>query len=135
MSSKVLTNMSLTVKRRGFVCLVLFVLSLSFSLMATNTMMGDSSMTSMDHTMSQMDSDSHDMSSHCASILADHCGGMSSDHKHQSCMDTHCSSFSSLLVSYHSNLGDITSIQTILESKSYVSTYPNTPYFPPIIIS
>ena len=143
MSSIELTNMSSTAKRRGFVCLVLFVLSLFSSLMTTNNMMAASSMTTMDHTMSQMHSEPHNMSSHCTSDMQNHCGSVLAEHDYQNCMnscmenciDSHCSSFSGLLVSYRSHLDKIHSAQTILKSEPYASTLSNTPYIPPIIFS
>lgn len=139
MSPFVLNNVSLSARKHGFVCLLLFVLSLFSTVLASNSMMfSASNMVSMEtHQMSDMSS--HDMSSKsgssCMSSAASDCGGLSSDHNHQDCMDNHCSNFSSFLSSYHSDSVNLSSIQTILASESYVSTYPNTPYFPPIVIS
>lgn len=139
MSSFVLNNVSLSARKHGFVCLLLFVLSLFSMAMATNSMMlSTSNMMPMEaHTMSG--ESVHDMSSEsdasCMPSVASGCSGLSSDHNHQNCLDNHCSSFSSLLVSYHSDSENLSFVHTVIPFESYVSTYPNTPYFPPIIIS
>ncbi|MBU1295026.1 hypothetical protein [Marinomonas sp.] len=139
MPSFVLNNISISARKHGFVCLLLFVLSLFSMAMATNSMMSPSSnMMSMEaHTMSDLSV--HHMSSEefssCASTSADECSSLTSEHNHQNCMDNHCSSFSGLLVSYHSDSDNISSVHTTLSSEFYVSTHPNTPYFPPIVIS
>ncbi|SBS29150.1 hypothetical protein MSP8886_01456 [Marinomonas spartinae] len=139
MPSFVLNNISISARKHGFVCLLLFVLSLFSMAMATNSMMSPSSnMMSMEaHTMSDLSV--HHMSSEevssCASTSADECSSLTSEHNHQNCMDNHCSNFSALLVSYHSYSDKITSVHTALLSEFYVSTHPNTPYFPPIVIS
>ncbi|WP_152531149.1 hypothetical protein [Marinomonas profundimaris] len=135
----VLNNVSLSARKHGIVCLLLFVLSLFSMAMATNSMMSSASnMMSMEtHQMSDMSA--HDMSSNsdssCMSAAVDDCSSLTSEHNHQNCMDNHCSSFSSLLVSYHSDSDNISSVHTTLPSESYVSTHPNTPYFPPIVLS
>ncbi|PJE54637.1 hypothetical protein [Marinomonas sp. BSi20584] len=139
MPSFVLNNISISARKHGFVCLLLFVLSLFSMAMATNSMMSPSSnMMSMEaHTMSDLSV--HHMSSEevssCAPTSADECSSQTSEHNHQNCMDNHCSSFSGLLVSYHSDSDNISSVHTTLSSEFYVSTHPNTPYFPPIVIS
>ena len=141
MPSFVLNNISMSARKHGFVCLLLFVLSLFSMAMATNSMMSPSSnMMSMEHHAHVMsESSAHDMSSDeassCVSALVDECGSLTSEHNHQNCMDNHCSSFSGLLVSYHSYSDKITSVHTALLSEFYDSTHPNTPYFPPIVIS
>ena len=139
MPSFFLNNISISAIKHGFVCLLLFVLSLFSMAMATNSMMSPfSNMMSME-AYTKSDLSAHDMSSDevssCASTSADECSSLTSKHDHQNCMDNHCSSFSGLLVSYHSYSDNITSVHTALPSEFYDSTHPNTPYFPPIVIS
>ncbi|MBJ7539913.1 hypothetical protein [Marinomonas transparens] len=127
----VLSNVCLSVRKHGFVCLLLFVLSLFSTVMAANSMMSPptSNMSSMQ---------THDMSSDCASTCMSaksECHDSSSEHGHQDCVDNHCSSFSGLLVSNHSGPENTSSVYMVLPSKFYASTYLNTPYFPPIVIS
>lgn len=135
----VLNNVSLSARKHGFVCLLLFVLSLFSMAMATNNMMSSTSnmMPMQAHTMSELSAHvmSSDEGSSCMSTLVDECSSLISEHNHQNCMDNHCSSFSSLLVSYYSDSENLSFVHTALPSESYVSTYPNTPYFPPIVIS
>jgi|TARA_R110001632_G_scaffold232271_1_gene372694 hypothetical protein len=135
----VLNNVSLSARKHGFVCLLLFVLSLFSMAMATNSMMSSTSnmMPMQAHTMSELSAHvmSSDEGSSCMSTLVDECSSLISEHNHQNCMDNHCSSFSSLLVSYYSDSENLSFVHTALPSESYVSTYPNTPYFPPIVIS
>jgi hypothetical protein len=139
MSSFLLNKISASAKKHGFVCFLLFVLSLFSMAMATNSMMlSSSNMMSMEmHDTSELSD--HDMSPDkgisCTSDSMDECSSLTSEHNHQNCMDNHCSSFSSLLVSYHSDSDNISSVHTTLPSESYVSTHPNTPYFPPIVLS
>lgn len=139
MPSFVLNNISISARKHGFVCFLLFVLSLFSMAMATNSMMlSSSNMMSMEmHDTSELSD--HDMSPDkgisCTSDSMDECSSLTSEHNHQNCMDNHCSSFSGLLVSYHSYSDNITSVHTALPSEFYDSTHPNTPYFPPIVIS
>ncbi|ADZ92731.1 hypothetical protein [Marinomonas mediterranea] len=139
MPSFVLNSVSISARKHGFVCLLLFVLSLFSMAMATNSMISPSpNMMSMEaHTMSELSV--HHMSSEegysCVSASADECSSLTSEHNHQNCMDNHCSSFSGLLVSYHSASDNVSCVHTALSSEFYVSTHPNTPYFPPIFIS
>lgn len=134
-----LNKVSISARKHGFVCLLLFVLSLFSMAMATNSMMlSSSNMMSMEmHDTSELSD--HDMSPDkgvsCMSASMDECSSLTSEHNHQNCMDNHCSSFSGLLVSYHSDSDNISSVHTTLLSEFYVSTHPNTPYFPPIVIS
>jgi hypothetical protein len=115
------------------------VLSLFSMAMATFCMMSSTSnmMPMQAHTMSELSAHvmSSDEGSSCMSTLVDECSSLISEHNHQNCMDNHCSSFSSLLVSYYSDSENLSFVHTALPSESYVSTYPNTPYFPPIVIS
>lgn len=139
MSSFLLNKISASAKKHGFVCFLLFVLSLFSMAMATNSMMlSSSNMMSMEmHDTSELSD--HDMSPDkgisCTSDSMDECSSLTSEHNHQNCMDNHCSSFSGLLVSYHSDSDNISSVHTTLSSEFYVSTHPNTPYSPPIVIS
>jgi hypothetical protein len=139
MSSFVLNNVSISVRKHAFVCLLLFVLSLFSTAMAMNSMMSSSSnMMSMEtHIMSELSA--HDMSSdkgsYCVSTTVDECSSLTSEHNHQNCMDNHCSSFSGLLVSYHSDSENISFVHTTSPSEFYLSAHPNTPYSPPIAIS
>lgn len=139
MSSFVLNNISISARKHSYVCLLLFVLSLFSMAMATNSMISSSlNMMSMEaHTMSDL-SVQHmpsEEGSSCASTSAAECSSLASEHNHQNCMDNHCSSFSGLLGSYHSAADNISTARTNLSSEFYVSTYPNTPYSPPIVIS
>lgn len=139
MSSFLLNKISASVRKHGFVCLLLFVLSLFSMAMATNSMMlSSSNMMSMEmHDTSELSD--HDMSPDkgisCMSASMDECSSLTSEHNHQNCMDNHCSSFSGLLVSYHSASDNVSCVHTALPSEFYVSTPPNTHYFPPIVIS
>tara|TARA_R110000764_G_scaffold155394_1_gene243230 strand:- start:268 stop:681 length:414 start_codon:yes stop_codon:yes gene_type:complete len=133
----VLNNVSLSARKHGFVCLLLFVLSLFSMAMTTNSAMTSNMMPIEAHAM--LGESAHDISSEtdasCMPSVVSGCSGLSSDHNHQNCLDNHCSSFSGLLVSYHSDSENLSFVHTALPSESYVSTYPNTPYFPPIVIS
>ncbi|MGB7391435.1 hypothetical protein [Marinomonas sp.] len=152
MSKCVLDNVNATAKKYSFVCLFLFALSLFFSTITTNSMLGASSSSSMamdttDPILSDEGSMPHDSLrsqdsrlSHAATMTDMHCvsqdcNGMSTHHDHQDCMDNHCSSFSGLLASYDAPSVVFSSIQPVLAANSYRSTYPNTPYFPPIALS
>lgn len=141
MSPFSLHNISISARRHSVVCLLLFVLSLFSTVMATNSMMASASMmnTMEGHQMSGMSFEMNDTSStsilKCASGSSNPCFSSLSDHNHQNCMDNHCSSFSGLLVSYASHSENASSIQVVLEPESYVSAYPNTPYIPPIFVS
>lgn len=139
MPSFVLNNANISARRHSILCLLLLALSLFSTVMATNSMMfSDSNMVSMDvHEMSELPT--HEMYSEndpdCISDSTDAYSNFSSDHNHQDCMDNHSSSFSVLPVSYKSDSQYLSSIQTIIKSESYVFTYLDTPYFPPIFIS
>lgn len=129
MSPFVLNKISISARKHGFVCLLLFFLSLFSTAMIMNNIMYSAS--------NSVSMEASDAGSSCISTLVDECSSLTltSEHNHQNCMDNHCSSFSGLLISYHSHSQNITSVHTALPPKSYVSTYPSTPYSPPIVIS
>jgi hypothetical protein len=98
--------------------------------MATNSMVSQTS--------DMMFMQTHDISFNDASTCissVNECHDSSSEHSHQNCIDSHCSSFSGLLIDYNTDAQNISSLQTVLRSVNYISIHSSSPYFPPIVIS
>ncbi|MCV2404121.1 hypothetical protein OFY17_14745 [Marinomonas sp. C2222] len=135
---------SQSVRRRGFVCLVLFVFAL-FSMAITNHMMSThmelmQHAVQIDHNMSEhhivkTDHHMHIDGSDCQPETMLGCGNMAMDHSHQDCLDSHCSTFSGLLLAYLIFSDHFFAVHNVLPLQSYVSLSLSTPYFPPIVIS
>ena len=130
-------KISKSLRRRGFVCLVLLVLALFSMTMTTNSMMmtSDSMNTMSGHHMMQYD---HDMSIGDIACQPENmldCATMTMDHSHQDCLDSHCSAFSGLLLGYINSSDTFFAVRTLLPTQSHTSAHPSTPYFPPIVIS
>lgn len=118
--------------KQGYLCLLLLLVSLVFSGLASLKMTlemlpSQSSVSAMQ--MVHADSQAH---KHCHSDNASTCQMSDNDHDHQGCTQAHCSTLPVLATPYH-----FISIALQIEQRHFIapmtlSGVPNTPYIPPI---